>query len=452
MDDVTNPTEKPVVTVLSDRSALEPKLSEDAACVASAATAAMRPDRLLVAFVTLLLLWCSGMLWDSVRHAGLPAQTGEGAEMVLRELVRGLPEEKRPEGWETDSIDGRDIELLFAEEGPGVRAMAEQHRSRGAFEYLTGSMAAGASASLEGMLAFEPEATLGGLFVGGVRPIRTLWAADRGFLVVYGSWALLVLGVLGAAMCRSDAERLGKDREVPLLTAAKWAAGDWRRLWGVGMLPPVMTVLLFMPIALVLGLLSLVPGLDVLVAITWFAPLVLGFAAAIVLAAWLIGLPLIIPAASLESGDPAEITVRVATLIRRRPLRVFLLSATAIVTGLLAWLAIAMVVVIMLAGSAGALSAIVEPIAPIATPSWPTLEVESIVETEVSSTGVEPEWGPTRLLSVRMIEWWNQVVIMVAQAWILGFTLLAASRIYLCLRRLVEKLPFHDLGQPGPLG
>ena len=110
MVDVTNPTEKPVVTVLSDRSALEPKLSEDAACVASAATAAMRPDRLLVAFVTLLLLWCSGMLWDSVRHAGLPAQTGEGAEMVLRELVRGLPE-----GADARSRSERWLALLDAE-------------------------------------------------------------------------------------------------------------------------------------------------------------------------------------------------------------------------------------------------------------------------------------------------------------------------------------------------
>ena len=86
-------------------------------------------------------------------------------------------------------------------------------------------------------------------------------------------------------MCRSDAERLGNDREVPVMTSVRWALGDWRRLWGAGMLPPVMVLLLLTPIAVILGLLSLIPAIDVVIAILWFVPLVLGFAAAIVLAA-----------------------------------------------------------------------------------------------------------------------------------------------------------------------
>lgn len=252
-------------------------------------------------------------------------------------------------------------------------------------------------------------------------------------------------------MCRSDAERLGNDREVPVMTSIRWALGDWRRLWGAGMLPPVMVLLLLTPIAVVLGLLSLIPAIDVVIAILWFAPLVLGFAAAIVLAAWVVGLPLIIPAAAMEAGDPGEITVRVATLLRRRPLRALLLGGTALVSGLLLWMVIALVVVFTLAGTSGALSAIVEPIAPIAQPTWPTLAMESPVS-PMDADGVSIEWGATSQLSSAVIEWWNGVVILIARAWILGFMLLAAGRIYLCLRRAVEKLPFDDLGQSGPLG
>ena len=143
-------------------------------------------------------------------------------------------------------------------------------------------------------------------------------------------------------------------------------------------------------------------------------------AAAIVLAAWVVGLPLIIPAAAMEAGDPGEITVRVATLLRRRPLRALLLGGTALVSGLLLWMVIALVVVFTLAGTSGALSAIVEPIAPIAQPTWPTLAMESPVS-PMDADGVPIEWGATSQLSSAVIEWWNGVVILIARAWILGF-------------------------------
>ena len=447
---VSDHSKTPVVTVLTDRSALEPRLCEDAACVASASTAALRPDRLLLAFIALSSIWFVGLLWDALGSANLPSVAGEQGNVILRELLRGLPEEQRPDGWELEEIDGKDVQRAFADQPEGTKVMADLYRTRGSFEYLVGSMEEGARTSFQGLLALEPESTFRGIIQGSLQPIRTLWSMDRGFLVVFGSWCLLVLGLLGGAMCRSDAERLGNDREVPVVTSIRWSLGDWRRLWGAGMLPPVMVLLLLSPIAVLLGLLSLIPGLDVVIAVLWFVPLILGFAAAIVLAAWVVGLPLIIPAAAMESGDPGEITVRVATLLRRRPLRALLLAATAVLTGLLLWMVIAMVVVFTLGGTSGALSAIVQPVAPIAQPIWPTLAMELPVAS-VGQDGSPIEWGGTSRLSSSVIEWWNGVVILLARSWILGFALLAAGRLYLCLRRAVEKLPFDDLGQPGPL-
>ena len=512
MHRVSESSKAPVVTVLSDRAAFEPKLREDAACVASASTAALRPDRLLVAFLALLLLWLVGLIWDAQNETRIPPAAGAQGHVHMRELLRGLPEEKRPEGWELQTIDGRVVREVFADQSAEQRALVEHHRSRGSFEYLVGSMKDGASASFEGLIALEPEVVWRGLVAGSIEPIGRLWAEDRGFLVTYGVWFLLVLSLLGGAMCRSDAERLGNEREISLMSSLRWAVGDWRRLWGAVMLPPFMAVLLLAPIALVLMLLSLIPVVDVIVAILWILPLVLGFAAAIVLAAWLVGLPLIIPAAAVESGDPGEITVRVVTLLRRRPLRALLLSATALVTGLLMWMVITMVVVFTVTGTSSALSAIVDPIGPIARPSWPSLKMQapipqppasepqasgspaaepqasepqasgapasgspasgspasgspvsesklpepmaskSAVPSEAASKEASNQWGATSRLSTTIIEWWNGVVILVARAWILGFILLAAGRIYLCLRRTVEKLPFDDLGQTGPQG
>ena len=77
---------------------------------------------------------------------------------------------------------------------------------------------------------------------------------------------------------------------------------------------------------------------------------------------------------------------------------------------------------------------------------------KSAVPSEAASKEASNQWGATSRLSTTIIEWWNGVVILVARAWILGFILLAAGRIYLCLRRAVEKPPFDDLGQTGPQG
>lgn len=426
MTRVNDSTDTPIVTVLSDRSALEPRLRDDAACVASAATAAMRPDRLLLAFLALMLLWAAGSVWDAVQEPELSLAVNTGVDGVLGDLIRQLPEERRSE------------------------AMDEIHRQRGPFEYLLESAKIGATTSLHGLLELDANAALRGVTEGIVRPIRVLWSVDRGFLVVIGSWTLLVLGVLGGAMCRSDVERLAREREVPLMAATRWAVKEWRRLWGVGMLPPVMVAMLLAPIAFVLGTVSLIPGLDVLVALLWGVALLLGFAAAIVMTAWLVGLPLILPAAAIEAGDPVEVTVRVATLLRRRPFRALFLAGTAIIAGLVAWMVIATIVVFTLSGAADALQ-VFDPIAPIARPAWPTL-VLGIDPGTSEIDGASVTWGATSRLSSQVIGWWNLLVVLVARAWILGFSLLAAGRIYLCLRRSVERLPFEDLGEPGPLG
>ena len=91
MHRVSESSKAPVVTVLSDRAAFEPKLREDAACVASASTAALRPDRLLVAFLALLLLWLVGLIWDAQNETRIPPAAGAQGHVHMRELLRGLP-------------------------------------------------------------------------------------------------------------------------------------------------------------------------------------------------------------------------------------------------------------------------------------------------------------------------------------------------------------------------
>ncbi|MEC8320621.1 MAG: hypothetical protein VX012_04375 [Planctomycetota bacterium] len=442
---MSQPPSNPIVTVAVDESLLEHPIRDDAGCVASASMAALRPDRLFVAFLAVLVLWGTGLLWDSLSPTRIPPVAGIDGELVLRELVRGLPEEDRPTGWEVDPIDGRTLEALFADQPAEARAIVDLYRQRNAFEFLGASLQDGVSTSLAGVLALEPSTALRGVVAGVIAPVGTLWRNDRTFLVGYGAWAMLVLGVRGGAMIRGDVERLATERDPSLASCLRWAVGDWRRLWGTTMLPPIMAVLLLSPIAVVVGLLALVPGLDVVVAIGWLLVLVVSFAAGLVFVAWLVGLPLLVPAGAVESGDPAELTVRVVTQVRRRPWRLAVLVATAIVTGIVTWLAVSGVAVATVVGAVGAVGSVFDSgLGRVSLPAWPSLEMVP------PPAAGEAEAGATRATAAAIVGWWGEVVVVIAWSWVLGFALLASGRIYLCLRRAVEHLPFDDLGEPGP--
>ncbi len=438
---MTGRTPNPIVTAVESPRTMRDRLMPDLACVAGGAMAALRPDRLLLAWLLTLAVWLGGVGWDRLNDWGLPARADTVRESMLQQLQLGLPEESRPMPSSSGQVDGRALQQAFADADPEIRSFIELNRPRGSFEYLRESMRKGVAGIFEGLLAADPPAVLRNVRSHLLDPISVLWGFDRSFIVLFGAWTLLMLSVVGGAICRMDAERLGRDRDLPLLAALGWTTREWRQRWGVVMLPPVLVVLLLTPIALLLGLLSLVPGLDVLVAIGWGLALVPAFAAALLLVAWLVALPMLVPAGAIEVGDPLEITVRTATQIRKAPLRFLLILAATLFAGTLAWLLVSGVVVATLGGAVGALGAIFDPIDPIAIPSWPSL---AVVELEAE------RGGGTSGVASDIVGGWNAAVISLAFAWIPGFLLHAGTRGYLVLRRNVERLPFDELGEPGP--
>jgi hypothetical protein len=345
----------PTVTVVSRPGDLEPRWRDDAAIVGSAVFAAMRPDRLLPAWIGLLLLQLLGFVGHSA---------GIGGRMLPGNPVEAF------ERW-------RDGMPLLVEAGLS-----------------------------------DP---LGGLLHG------VLLAA--GGVVIVLLWATLV---------RLDAERLGRDRDVAITTALRWAVGSWRRLVGAVLLPPVLAGLLALP-ALLFGLLARIPVLDVIVAALWIVPLIPAFAGALIAVAWLWSLPLIVPSAACEGGDPVETTVRVTSLLRRRLPRAIVMLGVAVVAGGVGWVLVAGVVVATVGLASFGLDDGGFAI------SWPSLMVS------------EGQSGPDAVgVAARMIRWWHGVVISLAHGWALGFALLASGRILLVIRRVADRLPFDDLGEPAP--
>ncbi len=339
------------MTVVGRPDELEPRLRDDAGVVASAVFAAMRPDRLVIAWLAYLLLRLLGA-------AG--AVVGLGDRMLPADPV---------EAWAAFQATGR-----FMPPAPSWSA---------------------------GLL-------------GGV------------FLVV----GLFIMVIAAAALVRSDAERLGRDRDGPLASGLLWAMSSWRRLIGAVILPPVLAFLLAMP-AVIFGLMTRIAVLDLIASVLWIVPLIFAFTGALLVVAWLWSLPLLVPAAACESGDPAEVTVRVAGLLTRRFPRFLLMVLVAAAAAVPGWLLVSGVV-------AATISLASISLEQSTTVTWPMLE--STLDVGTPDEGTVPG----------IIRSWYRFIVSLGHSWVLGFVAIAAGRIFLVVRRAADRIPFEDLGEPGP--
>ena len=338
-------------------------------------------------------------------------------------------------------VDGFEVQAAFATADPEVRTIVERLRRRGPFESFTGALRGGLGQLATGVVRLEPTTIVAGVDEAVFANIGRLWTHDRGFLVLFGLEFLLLISVFGGVIARLDAERFGRDRDVPTFTVVRWAVRDVRRLWGATLLPPVLAIILLLP-AVVLGLLALVPALDVLVAIGWVAALVFSFAAAVVVVAWMVSLPILSAAAACESGDPSEIVVRTAGLVRMRPGRFLVLLGTALVAGVLGWFLVSGVATMTLEGARVAGGFFGGPTGAATGTAWPSLDAVPAV-TESVPTG-------TRWLAVGIFDAWRSMVALLAMGWLIAFGMVSGARIYLLLRRSVESLRLDELGTPGP--
>ena len=103
----------PIVTAVESPSAQRDRLMPDLACIAGGTMAALRPDRLLLAWLLTLAVWLGGAGWDLLADWTLPARADVVRESMLQQLQLGLPEETRPVPSPSGRVDGRALQALW---------------------------------------------------------------------------------------------------------------------------------------------------------------------------------------------------------------------------------------------------------------------------------------------------------------------------------------------------
>lgn len=378
-----------------------------AARVPGAVFTAMRPERLLLGVLIILFLVAVGRAWDASTEPRIPMVLFDGASQV-----------------ETSSEEDQKFYGDFAALSEGIRL--------------------GLGEIASGVVNVDGARIGGGIVDVTYRLPALLWDFARPFVVIYGIVIVFVLGIIGAAIARLEAERFGPDREATVWATVSWASLSWQRLVGAVLLPPILAVVLLI-IPAVLGVVALIPVLNILVAILWGIGLLFAFAAALLIAGWLVSLPILIPGAACENCDPGEMVVRTAGMAWKRPFSLLLLMFVAVVSGVLGWLLVSGLVAVTLDASRAAGTIFgTNSVAALPTTLWPSLEsIPSADQAEPTGT----DW-----LSYVINDLWRTFVVSLAFGWIVVYLMTAGVRVYLLQRMAVEGLDPEELGDPGPIG
>ena len=437
--------------------------------VFASAIGALQPTRMLLATFALLCLIVVGRCHDLVRGptvqpAGLLATARTAVDSavasdVARRVAReALPMDRRPPG--ADGFGGRvSVEevrkalLTRRGEVEGVELEAvqraldrlESFRGKGAFDALATAIGARFDAMVGSVMTLDlrgASAALGDLLL--TIPVA-VWREDWIFAVYYVIFGGVTLGVLGAALARMVAMDLGKNRRITSAQALEFALA---RAGNHGLVPlwPGISLLVLLPVALLLGLLGRVPGLDVLAGAAYGLALMFGLLATVVLLPWLLAMPMAIAASACEGCDGLEAAQRCGAMVYRRPWHALLYAlcalaavcVTAFVVDLFSTVSIEITASFLgLSAGSGTMSS---------TGGARLLAPDAMEAVPAFGTSVT---GSMQSVSVALVRLWQGILQCLAAGCVFGAICTTATAAYLALRRTCDEQPFDDLWEPG---
>ena len=437
--------------------------------VFASAVSALQFPRLLLATFSLLCLVVLGRGYDAVRGpsvqpAGLlaPARTaldsGMGSEMARRIARETLPAEMRPEG--IDGLGGRvDIEEVRAAllvrrgevEGTELELIRrgldrlEPYRGKGAFDSLSTAVGLRFDALVAATLTLDfrgAAGCLGDLFID----IPTaLWREDRVFAIFYAIAGGMVFGFLGGAICRMAAVHLARRGELAPVDAIDFVRA---RSLNHALVPlwPAISLVVLLPVALVIGLMGRVPGLDVIAGAAYGLVLFFATIAAIVLLPWLVAMPLAVAAAACEGCDGLEAAQRCGALVFRRPLHTLLYAICALLGTCVLAFTVDLVCTAAISIASGFTGLTAGDGVMSATGG------ARLLAPDVNAPGVfvgGSLTGSMQAIGIGLARLWQGILQTLAAGAVFASICTTATAAYLALRRTCDDQPFEDLWDPG---
>jgi hypothetical protein len=436
--------------------------------VVGSVVGALKPGRILVGTFMLVALMVVGRAYDVVRGpavqpSGLlagprtPVDQAMASEVARRVAREALPVDQRPAGW--DTFSGRvDVETVRSAVRARMSEMSgsdrdalqrsldrlEPFRGKGAFAAVALAVGQCMDRLVAGVLTLElrsASAALGDLLF---TVPSALWREDW-FSAIFLAVALgLLTGHLGAVLSRMAAVDLAGKPSITPVQAFDFVAP--RRL-NHALVPlwPAVALLVLMPVALVLGLLGRVPGLDVIAGAAYGLALLFGTLAAVILVPWVLAMPMAVAASACEGCDGLESAQRCGALVYRRPLHavlyavcgIFAICLIAFITDLVATFAIELT-----AGFAGILAGQ----GAIAEAGGARLLASELPAPELAFGGSISD--TSRSIAASLVAFWQGLLQLFAAGSVTAAIFTASTAAYLAMRRTCDSQAFEDLWEP----
>ena len=285
----------------------------------------------------------------------------------------------------------------------------------------------------------------------GERPARQLFdamIATPAYVPTNHPWAAIIAvplmalwtALAGGAICRSAACEFSQGVMLEWPKSVGFAMGRWRSL----LLALVMPLLIVWGIALGLAIAGFVlfrfGGINLLGGLLWPVFLFGGVVAAIVMLAFVIGWPLLIPSVACEGTDAVDAVQHAYSFVFARPLRMVI------------YLAILIAQMVLLAGVIAIICWLGVLVAQRCGLAWSGWRGERVLSDLPGHPGTPMPSGET--MSVRGSHWlvslWTLIPAFgIPAAFIVSYIWSGSTVLYLAMRKLVDGQDVHEVWMPG---
>jgi hypothetical protein len=289
----------------------------------------------------------------------------------------------------------------------------------------------------------DPENAGPGARVGSA--MFAIFASTPAYLARTAPWVFfLVLPLMGAwtaiwggAISRSAACEFSQGVSVEWPQALRFSLLRWKGMIGALLGPPVIAWGIMLGMAAVGGLLFTWPAVNLLSVVLWPLFLIGGLVAAVMLAAYLVGWPLLLPSVACEGTDGVDAIQHAYSFVFARPLR------------LVVYLLILFVQMLLVGAVVAAVFWLAVEIAQRCGMEWSGargLDALGRLPGHVKEASPKDSGWP----AVRwVVTGWTIVPLLVPVAFVVSFVWSGSTILYLAMRKVVDGQDVHEIWMPG---
>ena len=310
--------------------------------------------------------------------------------------------------------------------------------------------------------ALSAEPAMLGSIASAASGVQWLVTQRPCFAVFLAVAMLVIFGIFGGAICRVAAVRSARDESLPLREALRFSLGKLAALVGAPLLPAAIFVVAGV-LMFVGGLLAAIPGLDVIVALSYGLTLLGGVVMAGTLLAAVVGFHLMWPTIAVEASDAFDAVSRSASYVFQRAWHLAFYAFVLLLYGGVSFVIVRLIgtLVLKLSHMATGLGMNLATNSSLSTvgkldgiwhmPAWQDISLlPGLGEANFWGDFASAPLGGTESVAVFFFRVWVYIVVGFVGAFVVSFYFCGSTQMYFLLRREYDAVDYDEIYYEEP--